>query len=74
MSNKPINRKPVPVIMWAAIIRSQRTSWINWNTVRRTRTESRKAFLDMWEPHAHKKILENVRFARVIVSEAPNEQ
>jgi hypothetical protein len=60
--------------MWAAIVNSQWSAWVHWRTIRRTRKQSREAFLDMWEPHAHKKALENVRFARVIVSEAPNEQ
>jgi len=73
MSNKPINRTPAPVIMWAAIINGQRSAWIQPRAVRGTRKASREAFLDMWEPDCRKKALEHVRFARVIVSEAPNE-
>ena len=55
MSNKPINRTPAPVIMWAAIINGQRSAWIQPRAVRGTRKASREAFLDMWEPDCRKK-------------------
>jgi hypothetical protein len=73
MSNKPVNRTPVPATMWAAIINGKRSAWIQPHAVRRTRREARAAYLNMWDNKYHKQALKHVRFARVIVSEAPNE-
>jgi len=38
-----------------------------------TRKEARAAYLKMWDDKYHKQALKNVRFARVVVSEVPNE-
>lgn len=62
-----------PVAMWAAVVRSTRTEWIHYLTIRRTRAEARAAYLEQWEPEYRPKALKNVRFAKVVISleEAP---
>ena len=72
MSNKPINRTLLPVIMWPQSLHGQRSAWIQPRAVRGTRSIARSV-PGYGEPDCRKKALEHVRFARVIVSEAPNE-
>ncbi len=69
-----MSRKPAaPVVMWCAIHHGKRAEWINHNTIRRTRVESRKAFLAMYcddylkRPGNIAKVLSGVRFARVTI-------
>lgn len=57
-----------PILMWAAICRGERTEWIRHDTIRRTRSDARKAYLYYWEPEYHAKALRHVRFARVVVA------
>lgn len=38
------------------------------HTIRRTRGEARKAYLESWVPEYQKKALKHVRFARVVVA------
>ena len=72
-ASKTVRQIPMPIVLWAAIIDSKRSAWIHWHTIRRTRKEARAAYLEMWGDKYHKQALKNVRFARVIVSEVPNE-
>ena len=62
-------KAPVPISMWAAICRNPRSEWLMGHTIRRTRGEARKAYLDTWLPEYQNKALTHVRFARVEVAQ-----
>jgi len=72
-ASKTVRHVPVPIVAWAAIQQGKRSAWINLYTIRWTRKEARAAYLKMWDDKYHKQALKNVRFARVSVSEVPNE-
>lgn len=62
-------KAPRDIIMWAAIIRSARSRWINWNTVASTRRESRRRYLaaycDEARPAAALRLKVDVRTGRI---------
>lgn len=58
----------MPISMWAAICRSPRSEWVMGHTIRRTRGEARKAYLESWMPEYQTRALKHVRFARVVVA------
>ena len=62
-----------PVVMWAAIIKSKRTEWIDHRTIRRLRRDSVKAYLVDWDWDYYDVAMSRVRFARVKVSEIQQE-
>lgn len=58
------------MMMWAVIVRGERSEWINWETIRRTRKDAWRAYCSMWEnPEypAKAKKTGRVRLASVIV-------
>lgn len=61
-------RASMPISMWAAICRSPRSEWVMGHTIRRTRGEARKAYLESGVPEYQKKALKHVGFARVVVA------
>jgi len=56
------------VIMWAAIVKSARGEWLDHSSIRRTRRESRDAYLEGFGEQHHKFMLSCVRFVRVNVT------
>lgn len=61
-------RQARPVLMWAPIIRGERSEWIHSECIRSTRRAARKAYLALWLPEHHKEALGRIRFAKVVVS------
>ena len=63
------------VVLWAAVIKSQRSEWIHHYTIRSTRRAAKAAYLETWIPSHHRIALKNVRFAKVVVAlqETPND-
>ena len=68
-------RVVAPLSMWAVIVRSQRTEWIHWQTIARTRREAWDKYKEGWLPE-HQQQCESelrsgmVRLSRVIVVES----
>lgn len=58
----------MPISMWAAICRNPRSEWVMGHTIRRTRGEAMKAYLESWVPEYQTRALKHVRFARVVVA------
>lgn len=46
-------RKPRPVQMWAVVIRSSRSRWIQYHTIGRTRSESIAKYVDLYRRELH---------------------
>ncbi len=46
-------RSASPLQMWAVIIRTKRTEWIHWHTIRMTRKGAWEAYLQSWIPEHH---------------------
>ncbi len=59
--------------MWAPINISPRGDWIFHTCVRFTRRDAKEAYLAGYDEKHHKRLLKNVRFARVTVMEQPGE-
>lgn len=62
-----------PVILWAVIVRNPRCEWIHYHTLRRTRKESKQAYIESFnEEHRHIPLHEfrkkKIRVALVVVS------
>lgn len=53
--------------MWAAIVKGERSEWINPHTIGYLRYDAKKSYLEMWTPEYRKKALARVRFAKVTV-------
>lgn len=63
-------KRSSPLTMWAVIVRNPRTEWIHSLTLRRTRREARRAWLDQWGGHVpREQALKGIRFARVTITE-----
>ncbi len=60
--------------MWVVIVKSQRSEWINWMTIGRTRAESRRLYRETWLPKYYSRVDANLksgkaRLAKVVISE-----
>ena len=64
MSSKTVK----PVSMWAPVVDGARSSWIYHSAIRGTRRQAKETYLEGYEPSAHKKMLQGVRFVRVLVT------
>jgi len=65
-------RLPKPIHMWAVVVVQKRSTWINWTTLSRTRTEAKGKYRAVWiDPKTAEKHLRRreVRLARVVVAE-----
>ena len=58
-----------PIIMWAAIVKSQKSEWIEHCSLRYLKRECKAEYLNGWHPDDYKWLLARVRFARVEVKE-----
>ena len=57
------------VKMWAAIVKSKRSEWIDHRTICRLKRDSRAQYLVGWDEEWYDVALSRVRFARVEVKE-----
>lgn len=55
--------------LWAAVVSSSRTRWIDYQSVRSTRRAARDAYLSHFDPKYRAGVLERVTFRRVYIAE-----
>jgi hypothetical protein len=64
-------KKAAPVKMWAIVVKAQRSEWIHWLTLDKTRTGAWAKYFDQWT-HKHHPEQERkagkIRAEKVIVS------
>jgi len=67
-------KSPLPITMWAVIVKSARSQWIHWTTLDRTRKGAWEKYKAEWLPEYRHRCEEEkrtgkVRLARVDVAE-----